>query len=183
MITDLTFSPCSPSDDFVTQFPWKAVGSISDIQAKLATSGLADAAVEALADALKAQFKPSNGTVATEFRFYSSGATATQTATVEVYVASGIDYYRHIATLTVTIGTGQKASATVLWADTIAEVASTWITTTKAVSAGNGTIATWSLNMHGIDRVLFIASAATMDLNPAVAGTPDDELFIESRRI
>lgn len=172
----------NPTDDYVTQFGWQPVGSISDIQAKLATSGLADAAVEALADALKAQFKPVNGTVALEFRFYSDGAAADEAATVEVYAAAGVDYYRHIATLTVTIGTAQKASATVLWADGIAETKAMWITTTKAVHENANSIGSWTMNVHGYDRILFIASAATMDLDPAVPGTPDDELFIEARR-
>ena len=180
-----TSGPCNPSDDYVTQFPWRPVGSLFDIHAVLGAAELGAATVKALAAnglGQAAIFYPENGTVATEFRFYSDGAAADEAATVEVYGASGDDYYRRIAQLTVTIGAGQKSSATVLFADTIAEAVKVWLSTTIPVSPADNTMASWGLNMHGIDRIAFLASAATMDLDPAVAGTADDTLYIEARR-
>ena len=171
----------NPGDDYVTQFGWQTVGSIIDIHAALAADEMDDATVQALDDDVKAIYYPLNGTVAAEFRFWSDGADADEAATIEVYAAAAEDYWRHIVQLTVTIGAAQKGSATKLFADTIAGTAK-WLSTATLVSPTNNQIASWGLNIHGYHGLLFLASAATMDLDPAVAGVADDTLWIEARR-
>lgn len=184
-----TVSPRNPSDDYVTQYPWASVGQIFDIHAALAADEMDYETVKDLSENGLGQcviWFPENGTVAAEFRFYAAGgASANDDATVEVYVASGDDYYRKLAQLTVTIGEAQRASATQLFADTIAEAAGEWWLTdaTLCVPDTANQIATWAFNVHGVDRVAFLVSAATgLDLDPAVAGTADESLNIEVRR-
>ena len=171
----------NPGDDYVTQFGWETVGSIIDIHAALAAGEMDDDTVQALDDDVKAIYYPTNGTVAAEFRFWADGATADETATIEVYAAASEDYWRHVVQLTVTFGTAQRGVATKLFADTISGT-SVWLSTATLVSPTADQIASWGLNVHGYHGFLFLVSAATMDLDPAVAGVADDTLWIEARR-
>ena len=179
----ITKALTNPSDDFVTQFPWKTVGSIIAEQVTLTGANLADAVVEALDDDVKAILYPENGAVATEFRFWAEGAIANETAILDVYAAAGVDVYTKIGEITLTIGTARNGAADKLFVDGIAESGVAWLTDTKVVQVNNNTIARWVINMHGYDRFVFIATGGTMDLDPAVAGVADDTLHIESRRI
>ena len=183
MIPRSSYPLTRPSDDFVTQFPWKTVGSIIDVQAALTGANLANAAVNALSDDLKAIYYPENGTVAVEFRFWTNGGSDNENAVIDVYAAAGDDVYTKIVELTATFGTAQNGAATKLFADGIAESGQMWLSTTKAVHVNNNTIGRWVMNVHGYDRILFIATGGTIDLDPAVPGTADDTLWIEARRL
>ena len=171
--------------DYVLQEYWQGVGSLFDIHLVLAAGELGDATVAALAANGLGQcvvYSVPNGTVSAEFRFYGTGFSANETVTLEVYAAAGVDYYRRVAQLTLTIGAGQKGAASSLFVDTIAEaVGEVWLSVAALVSPADDTIASWGLNVHGYDRFAFLASATTGDLDPAVAGTADDALYIESR--
>lgn len=178
--------PCNPSDDYVTQFGWQAVGSITTLDANLAGgtltgANLADAVIQALADtgAKVCIYRPANGTVASEFRFSSVGGANNETVTLEVYAAAGTDVYRHVAQLTLTIGTAQHGAATKLFVDTIAEVDKVWLTTTSPISPADNSIASWALNMHGYDRIAFAVSATTGTMD---GGASTDTLYVEARR-
>ena len=165
----------NPQEDYNNSFDWEAAGSISGVNTALTAANLAAATAEALSNVVAHQ--PSFGTVGLEFRFYTDDAANNETYTMNVYGRVGADdYYTKIGVLTLTIGLGQKGSASVLWVDKIAiESADLWLTTVKATAPDDGTIAKFVMNAHGYQSILFMGITGGTSADA-------DTMYIESRR-
>jgi len=161
------------SETYLTQYYWQKNGDTmpwtggTDTYNGIITSEYAgdntaptptertDAIVEALAAAKKVLIKPPNGVVSIELRFRSDG-TEDDANIAELYLATGVDHYRHVDQLTVTQGQ-QIYSTGIYFADTIASAGEQWISATSEPSPTNS-IASYVLNMHAYDRLWVVAS-------------------------
>ena len=116
---------------------------------------LDDASVVAVAAATKIIVTIPNGWVGIEFRFRSDG-NADDDIVLQAFASSGVDWYRFIATLTIKQGTLDCGATH--FDDSVVETATgLWPTTIKA-NASTDFIGGWSMNTHGYDRWLFLAS-------------------------
>lgn len=151
-------SRAGENEQYLKQYFWQTGGTITSAQALLGASSLTHAAVEALDDAKKIIVSVPQGWLAGELRFFSDGA-ADIVDVVELYAAastdSKADHYRHVAQITLTVGTQENGSNK--FHDTIVAV-STWLTNKGAVSPANNTFGSYALNFHGHGKLLLIAS-------------------------
>ena len=135
--------------------------------------------VEALAAAKKVIIKPPNGVVAIEFRFRFNG-TAGDQHVLQKFLAAGNDYYDLVDVLTIDQGTQQHtagAAGTGIWfCDTVSSADEKWLTDTRQLSDTSNHIGRDTQNMHGYDRVLWLAST----LDTANSGTT---LYIDWKQL
>lgn len=145
-------------EQYLKQYFWQTGGSITGQQAMLGADALTHAAVKALSDTKKVLIEVPQGWLAEELRFYSDSAENTVDI-VELYIASTSDsmpdHYRHVAQITLTVGTQQNG--TNLFHDTVVAT-SNWLTNKGAVSPANNTFGSYVLNNHGHGHLLVIAS-------------------------
>lgn len=140
-----------------------------------------DASVEALADAKKVIIILPPGIVSAEFRFRFNGIAGDQHI-LEMFAAAGVDFYNHIVTLTLDQGTQQHtagAAGTGIWfIDTVAPSNETnrWLTDRTEITDSSNHIGGYTMNMHGYDRLWFVAST----LDTANAGTT---LYIDWKQL
>ncbi len=146
------------SRSYISQTYWNEIGTITLEQTVLAGSAgeLADAAVEALADTIKVIYRPENGTVAFEVRFYADGGDDIDSV-VEMYAGAGVDHYRRVASLTITEGDNLYATG-LTFVQTIAQANNDWIVAPAIISTADNHFASYAINTYGYDRFLFIAS-------------------------
>lgn len=146
-------------EKYLAQYPWQAGGTITVQQALLGPSALTHAAVEALADNRKVLVEIPQGWIALEMRFFSDGS-ENDVDVVQLYAASTSDsvqdHYRHLAQLTITVGTQEKGSNK--FHDTIAPANEQWLSRNNEVSPANDTFGSYVMNTHAHSRILIIAS-------------------------
>jgi len=165
----------TPQEDYSNSFDWEAVGSISGVNAALAGANLLAATAEALTNTVA--YQPSFGTVAVEFRFYTDDASDNETYTMNVYARVGTDdYYTKVGVLTLTVGSGQKGSASILWCDGVAlDATDKWITTIRATAPADSTPGKLILNAHGYRSFLFMSITGGTSADA-------DTMYVEARR-
>jgi len=145
------------TEETQTQREWSNAGVLTTAQVALTTDKSKDT-VEALTSTGIAVVEISSGAPAMSFRF-RTGANADSNV-LNVYAMRGDDHYALIGTITVTGGTQVAVSGTSVFCDTVAITASTevWPTPLAAISQTNNSIAEFALNMHGVSKLLFIAT-------------------------
>lgn len=145
-------------ESYLKQYFWEEAGTITVQQALLGASALTHASVKSLAAANKVLFEIPQGWLAGEFRFFSDAAADTEDV-IELYAAATSDslpdHYRHFATLTNLVGTQEYGTNKFI--DTITPV-SEWLTNKGAVSPANNTFGSYTMNFHGNNHILAIAS-------------------------
>lgn len=114
-----------------------------------------NASVEALAAAKKVIIYMPNGAVGVELSFRSDGAENVDSV-IQLFASAGVDHYRHIDVLTLVQGT-QVFSDGIYFVDTITSAGETWLTATAEPSPTDS-IASYSLNMHGYDRLWIVSN-------------------------
>ena len=141
------------------QYKWELIKNITTAQAALGTDK-SKATVEALASTGLAIDAIDDGTVALAYMFEcSSDADAN---TVNLYALregmGGGSHYRLVATFALT--GGSQVIGSLVGVDTISLTASTkvWPTAISVQSQGNNSIASITLNTHGVGKFLFIAT-------------------------
>jgi len=98
---------------------WIEAGSITVQNADLGVTGRDVATVDALATANTIKLiPPSPGPYAMLLRFRSDGAENVDDV-LQLYAARGNDFYNRIAQLTTVVGTGDTATSTIHFIDTI----------------------------------------------------------------
>lgn len=127
-----------------------------------------NASVEDLAAAKKVIIKPPTGVVAVEFRFRFNGIAGDQHV-LQKFLAAGDDYYDLVDVLTIDQGTQQHtagaAGTGIKFCDTISSAGEKWLTVTTQLSSTTNNIGRDTQNMHGYDRIWFVAS--TLDTENA----------------
>jgi len=135
--------------------------------------------VEALAAAKKVIIKFPPGIVSVEFRFRFNGIAGDQHI-LQKFIAAGNDYYDLVDVLTIDQGTQQHtsgAAGTGIWfIDTVSSAGEKWLTATSQLNDTSNHIGRDTQNMHGYDRVLWVAST----LDTANAGTT---LYIDWKQL
>ena len=143
-------------ESYLKQNFWQSGGIITASQALLGADALTHAAVKALASKIIIEIP--QGWLANELRFYGDGAENTEDV-IELYMAStsdsNPDHYRHVAQLTLTVGTQEYG--VYKFHDTVSSV-SNWLTDKGAVSPANNTFGSYAINNHGHSHILLIAS-------------------------
>lgn len=139
-----------------------------------------NASVEDLADAKKVIIKPPNGVVSIEFRFRFNGIDG-DAHVLQKFLAAGDDYYDLVDTLNIVQGTQQHtagAAGTGIWfCDQVASASGEkWLTITTQLTDTSNHIGRDTQNMHGYDRIWFVAS--TLDV--ANSGTT---LYIDWKQL
>lgn len=120
------------------------------------TLGMADATVEALADAKKIKITPPPGAPALAFRFRTDGSAGDDNI-IQIYAAADVDHYQHIVQLTLTQGT-QLYSTGIYFDDGVVEANVKWYSTTTALHGTDNYVGGWVSNLHGSDRILILCS-------------------------
>lgn len=145
---------------------WQPVGSITSAQAALGATGRTHAAVDDIAEAKKVilylgQTDYELKNIALEFRFRSDSDDDTVTNTLQSYAEAGEDHYTRIAQLVIKEGL-QEYSSSIFFVDGITPSYENWITGEDAMivqpTPTDDHIARLTINTHGYDRFLFIAS-------------------------
>lgn len=143
----------------VTPSGWKDLGTISTVQAALATTQFAVAVAEALTSTgiLKAEIP--YGAANVELRFYGTASDADDVV-LNIYGKRDNDgYYQLLATLSLIHGTGQKGAATELWVDKITEDKDfTPGAVGGALSPDDNSIARYHFKPGGFKDLLIIAT-------------------------
>ena len=138
------------------QYPWEAAGSITTTQAAL-TTAKDSVTVNALAAAVKVIINPVDLQVATELRFITDDDADANV--LNLYAMAGdTDFYKLIATITLTGGTTVAPGTSKVFCDTLVLTAEKWPTSMKAMSPIANDIAGISLNVHGYKNFLLIAT-------------------------
>lgn len=146
---------------------WQELGEITAAQAALGDAARTHAAVELLDDTKKVvlylgqtDFWLKN--IALEFRFRSDSDDDTVTNTLQSYAEAGEDHYTRIAQLVAKEGL-QQYSSSIFFVDGITPSFENWITNEDSMIVQpvptDDHIARFTINTHGYDRFLFIASA------------------------
>jgi len=121
------------------------------------TLGMADATVEALADAKKIIIEPRPGAPALALRFRTDGS-ANDDNIIQLYTTAGIDHYQHFAQLTVTQGT-QLYSTGIYFCDKITPANENWYSTmTELDASGINFIGGFVFNLHGCSKILILCN-------------------------
>ena len=159
---------------------WQEIGEITSAHDALGATARTHAAVEALDDAKKiilylGQTDYEKKNIALEFRFRSDSDDDTVTNILQSYAEAGQDHYTRIAQLAIKEGL-QEYSSTIFFVDGITPSYENWITNENAMvvqpSVTDDHIARYTINTHGYDRFLFIASTKT-----------STNIYIDVRRI
>lgn len=129
-----------------------------------------DASVEDLTDAKKVLIKLPNGIVSIEFRFRYNGIAGDQHI-LQLFAASGVDFYRYFAQLTIDQGTQQHTSgsppAGSWFIDTVLPANEEWHTPQTELTDTSNHIGGYTMNTHGYDRIWIVAPT----LDTANSGT------------
>lgn len=148
-----------PGERASRQRAWEEAGSITAVvaagQAPIDVDKRTDTLVVALADAKKAIYEPTDGTVAFEIRIRADG-NEDDNLVIQVLAAAGVDHYTKVADLVCTQGT--QPGPTGFFCDDIVPSNSDWETSTRVVDAQANFIARYVLNTHGHDRFLFVCT-------------------------
>lgn len=120
------------------------------------TLGMADATVEALADAKKIKITPPPGAPALALRFRTDGSAGDDNI-IQLYLAAGIDHYRHLAQLTVVQGT-QLYSTGIYFNDGITPANEKELSTCTELTGTDNFVGMYVFNLHGNDRLLILAN-------------------------
>ena len=174
------------SESFLSHYKWNVHGDRISLPGKasyiyngqittVAAAGNFDvthrdnANVEALAAAKKVIIYLPNGLVSLELRFRYNGVDGDQHI-LEIFAASGVDFYRWLDTLTIDQGTQQHTSGAagtgIHFIDVVSSAGEQWLTPTTEITTTNE-MGGFTMNMHGYDRLWIVAS--TLDV--ANAGT------------
>jgi len=154
---------------------WKDLGaSITTADVAWTGAELKTATVEGLASTLCITADIPHGTANVELRFYGT-ATADDANVVNIYGKRENDgYYQLLATLTITTGTGQRESATVLWADTIVEdTDATPLASGVAISPADNSIARYGFKPGGFTKLAIIMTTkqvGTTNIGAEISG-------------
>jgi len=139
------------------QTAWSYIGNITSEQAALAVTARDNASVEALADAKVIKIRPAGNPYAMSLRFRADG-NADLDSVLELYAARGEDFYKRIATLTITTGTQDTGTSTIHFIDTIvATNEETLLDGEEGICTANE-IAEYYIRTFGFDRFALIAS-------------------------
>jgi len=164
-----------PGESACRQYPWENIADLTVAEAALAGDEINSVYINALGTTKSGIYSPKNGQVAFEIRARSDGNDGDDNI-IEVYAAAkdivaDLFFYRRLATLTFTQGTGEywpsavdPDPATIFFADELAVANNTWLTTPVdcGVDASND-YASYVLNVHGYAKFAFIMS--TKDAN------------------
>lgn len=149
-----------PGERNTVQYAWSNAGSITEVvaagQAPIDPDKRAEADIVALATAKKVIYKPSNGTVAFEFRIRADGTEGDELV-LQLLAAAGVDRYTKVMDLTCTQGT-QDADDSAKFIDAMARTNSRWLTLIRVVAAEVNYIARGVMNTHGYDRFLWVST-------------------------
>jgi hypothetical protein len=149
----------------VLSYEFRKVGTITTAQAALATTELAQAVAEALTATGIMVFDIEKGTPAIELRF--RGDTDADADVPLIYgIRTGDNkdkanfggFYRKLAVLGTTVGTGQASSATDLFADVVTLTTDLGVEAGRANSDAANGIGSFILKLGGYDRILICAS-------------------------
>jgi hypothetical protein len=148
--------------------PWTLIGSWTAAAAATPAVGARQYRdVRDLAGALV--FESSNLHNALELRF--TGTTDGQTLVFDLMASRGQDYFDRVATLTCTVGTMQKNSATVLFVDTIVLSNERWLKNVITTdTTGHNYIARVALDMCGYSKFALVATTINGTATAEYAG-------------
>lgn len=138
---------------------WKDLGTISTVQAALATTQFAVAVAEALTSTGILMTEIPYGAANVELRFYGTASDADDVV-LNIYGKRDEDgYYQLLATLSCVHGTAQKGAATELWVDKITEDKDfTSEAAGGALSPDDNSIARYYFKPGGFKDLLIIAT-------------------------
>ena len=149
----------------VLSYAFKNVGTVTTAQAALGTTTLAQAVAEALTATGIMIIDVDKGTPAIELRFRGALDGATDVPLIygirtgdAVNKSAFGGFYRLLADLATTVGTGQASSATDLFVDTVVATTELGVETGKANSDAANGIGSYVLKLGGYDRILICAS-------------------------
>ena len=159
-----------PGESACRQYAWENVADLTVAEAALAGDEINSTYINALGTTKSGIYSPKNGQVAFEVRARSDGNDA-DVNVIEMYAAAkdivdDLFFYRRIATLTFTQGTGEywptstdPNPATIFFSDELAVSNNSWLTTNVdcGVDASQD-YASYVLNCHGYAKFAFIMS-------------------------
>lgn len=165
-----------PGESAQRQWPWETVATLTAAEAALAGDKLNSTYLATLATTKVGIYSPMNGQVAFEVRGRTDGTVDNDVNVTEMYAAAkdlvaDLFFYRRIATLTWSRGTGEywptavdPAPPTIWFCDELAVTNSDWLSDTNDVGVdASQDYATFLVNCHGYVRFAFIMS--TKDAN------------------
>ena len=146
------------------------------MEAALAGDEINSTYLASIGDTKVGIYSPENGTVAFEIRGRTDGTVDNDQNVIEMYAAAkdlvaDLFFYRRVATLTWTRGTGEywpsatdPAPATIFFCDELAVTNNSWLTTPVDCGVdGSQDYASYVINAHGYARLAFLMS--TKDVN------------------
>jgi len=165
-----------PGESATRQYAWENVAQLTVAEAVLAGDEINSTYLTSIGSTKVGIYSPENGQVAFEIRNRSDGNNGDDNV-IELYgaakdIVAALFFYRHIATLTFTQGTGEywpsatdPAPATIFFSDEMAVTNNTgWLSTrTDSGLDASQDYASYVINTHGYARFAFIMS--TKDAN------------------
>lgn len=160
-----------PGESAQRQWPWVNVADLTVVEAAFVGDEINSTYITSLGDTKVGVYSPKNGQVAFEVRGRSDGTASADECAIEMYAAArdlvkNVFFYRRIATLTFTQGTGEywpestdPAPPTIWFCDELAVTNNSWISTNYDVGVdASEDYASYVLNCHGYARFAFIMS-------------------------
>jgi hypothetical protein len=139
-----------------------------------------DAAVEALAAAKKVIIKLPNGLVSLELRFRYNGTAADQHV-LQLFAASGVDFYNLVATLTIDQGTQQHtagvAGTGIFFCDTVVPSNEKWLTPQTELTDTSNHIGGYTMNMRLHNEYARLRQVVARCLDPRYGKFRDDPVY------
>lgn len=180
--------PCvHPGESAQRQWPWETVADLTVATTALAGGQRNSTYVTALGSTKMGVYSPKNGQVAFEVRARSDGsdgdANVVDMCAAAKDLVADLFFYRRLATITFTQGTGEywptstdPAPATIFFADELAITNEpVWISDEADVGLdASNDCASYALNLHGYAKIVFILT--TLDTNTT-------HVYIDVRRM